>query len=754
MTDSGPCDYMLFVDGKAAGIVEAKAEGVTLGGVSAQARRYAETLPAHVKVWGRPLPLHYTSTGTETFFCDSRDPKPRSRRVFAFHRPETLLRLLEDAETPQARLMSLGSAHPLPAGGLRACQLEALQGLEKSFAADRPRALLQMATGSGKTYTACMLSWRLLKYARARRILFLVDRTNLGDQTLKEYQNFRAPGAASSFTDDYIVQHLRGRAIDKDAKVVITTIQRLYAILRGEEVDPEELDARDERSSWETWDEAGHDPVPVAYNPTIPVETFDHIIVDECHRSIYGIWRQVLEYFDARLTGLTATPGKHTLGFFDANLVSEYSYEHSVADGVNIGYEIYRIRTEIGERGGKLPSGYTTPVLDKRTRKRRWLELDEDLEYAPSDLDRSVTVPGQIRAVIRKFRDALFTELFTDRDDSWTPKTLVFAKDDNHAEEIVRIVLEEFATAKDYNGEGFCQKITYRVQEKPKELIRKFRMDPYPRIAVTVDMIATGTDIRPLEALIFMRDVRSDGYYEQMKGRACRSIGNGEFRAVTPNAVAKTRFVLVDAVGVSESRKTASQPLERKRMVPFDKLLEMVAQGLRDEDALSSLAGRLAALDKKLDDEERARLSGLAGGKDLPALASGLLRSIEPEHVQAVFEERKKAEPGITPEQVSEEERDAACAPFNSAKLRQALEDARRRAELVIDDLNTDSVLEDQTGFDLRTAQERVDKFKDFLENNTRIPRVCPICRKAGAGPRWICLPIYRAALLLTKKSV
>lgn len=723
-TQSGPCDYLLFIDGKAAGVIEAKAAGATLSGVSMQADRYTLTLPPHVKCWGSPLPLRYESNGEEVQFCDDRDPAPRSRQVFAFHTPQALLAWLGETSTLRARLREMwtNNSCALSTEQLRACQVEAVTGLEASLAADHPRALIQMATGAGKTFTACTFSWRLLKYAGARRILFLVDRANLGEQTLKEYQNYQPPHAAGRFTDIYNVQHLHGKVIAPDAKVVISTVQRLYSLLQGENIEDEELDARDERSAFETWRDCQRDPLPVTYNPAIPIETFDIIVVDECHRSIYGLWRQVLEYFDAHIIGLTATPTSHTLGFFNKNLVSEYPYERSVLDGVNMGYEIYRIRTEVGEDGGKIPSGFITRVRDKRTRALRYQELDEDLEYAPAQLDRSVTVPGQIRTVIRQFRDALFTELFTDRDDSWTPKTLIFAKDDYHAEEIVKIVREEFATAKDYNGEAFCRKITYRVTEKPKELIKQFRVEAYPRIAVTVDMIATGTDIRPLEALIFMRDVRSDGYYEQMKGRGCRSISDSSLQAVTPNAVSKTRFVLVDAVGVSESRKNASQPLERKKQVSFEKLLEMVAQGLREDDALSSLAARCITLNRKLQDNEAAlaKLAELTGGLDLHAVAAGLLQSLDPDHIQAVRAEREQQTGSpLTPEQIAEleeEEKDKACAPFNKAAYRQALVDALRQTDLVIDDTTPDAVRE--AGFDLREAQKRIDRFREFLTAN------------------------------------
>jgi type I restriction enzyme R subunit len=701
---AGPCDYLLFIDGKAAGVIEAKKQGVTLSGVAEQSEKYMAALPDHLAKWDTILRFDYESTSDETFFRDMRDPRPRSRRLFAFHKPNALHDWLKQPDTLRARLQSLP---PLNEAGLRDCQIEAIAGLENSLAEDRPRSLIQMATGAGKTFTACTFSHRLIKYGGAKRILFLVDRNNLGDQTLKEFQNFQPPGTANRFTDTYIVQHLRG-AIDPDAKVVITTIQRLYAMLRGQELDETEEDA----SNFETWaNESGEIP-PITYNPSIPIETFDFIITDECHRSIYGLWRQVLEYFDAHIIGLTATPSKHTLGFFNQNLVAEYPYERSVADGVNVGYEIFRIRTRIGEQGGTVEGAeFEVPVRDRRTRSIRYTRLDDNIEYTAKELDRSVTAPNQIRAVIQCFKDNLFTTLFPDRTGEWVPKTLIFAKDDNHAEEIVHIVREIFG-----EGNNFCKKITYRnTGEDPKSLIKAFRVDPLPRITVTVDMIATGTDIKPVECLIFMRDVKSEGYYEQMKGRGVRSIKDADLQAVTPDARTKTRFILIDAVGVSESKKNVSQPLERKRNISFDKLIDQIAQGRRDDDALSSLAGRLAALETKLDDDDKDRIIAVRNGKTLRDLSNDLLDAIDPDKIEAMATTRSGHNPPEDKIQIVQAElTETACRPFDDPKFRQLLKDIKQKSDIIIDDITTDEVLD--ASYDLKRAGERIQSFKDFIE--------------------------------------
>jgi type I restriction enzyme, R subunit len=704
---AGPCDYLLFVGGKAAGVIEAKKTGVTLSGVAEQSAKYMAKLPEHLARWQDTLRFDYESTGDETFFRDMRDPKPRSRRLFAFHRPETLLEWLKGSDTLRGRLQAFPE---LNRKGLRDCQIEAITELEKSFGDDRPRALIQLATGAGKTFTACSFSYRLIRHAGAKRILFLVDRNNLGDQTLKEFQNFLPHGAANRFTDTYIVQHLHSHRIDPDAKVVITTIQRLYSMLKGEELDPE----YEEASAFETWHGEEGEVPPLTYNPEIPIETFDFIVTDECHRSIYGLWRQVLEYFDASIIGLTATPSKHTLGFFNQNLVAEYPYERSVADGVNVGYEVYRIRTKVTEEGGKVEAaGFQVPVRDKRTRAVRYRELDDDIDYEGRDLDRSVVNPNQIRTILQTYKDRVFTELFPERSGEWLPKTLIFAKDDNHAEEIVLAVREVFG-----EGNDFAKKITYRnTGENPKTLIKAFRVDPFPRVAVTVDMIATGTDIKSVEVLIFMRDVKSEGYYEQMKGRGVRTIPDADLRAVTPDAQTKTRFILIDAVGVSETKKSASQPLERKHSVSFDALIDQIAQGRRDEDALSSLAARLAALDRKLEDEDRQKVAELTGGKTPRDLANALLDAIDPDEQHAEIE--RQHGPLTTPEQekaVIDVMVETACAPFDKPDTRNLLKLIKQKTEQVIDEVTTDEVL--GAAFDLKHAEETVTSFRTFIEDN------------------------------------
>ncbi len=702
--EAGFADYMLFVDRKAVGIVEAKREGTPLSGVATQSKKYLDGLPAHVQRVGTPLPFAYESTGVETVFRDVRDPDYRSRRVFSFHRPETLAGWAREADTLRARLKAMP---PLVVAGLRGCQVEAIAGLERSFAENRPRALIQMATGSGKTFTAVSSVYRLIKHAGANRVLFLVDRANLGRQTLKEFQQYATPDDGRKFTELYNVQRLSGGGIDPVSKVCISTIQRLYSMLRGEEMDQ----SLDEASLNEITSIAER-PKEVAYNPHIPIETFDFVVVDECHRSIYNVWRQVLEYFDATLVGLTATPSKQTLGFFDRNLVMEYNHERAVADGVNVGYDVYRIRTEIGERGGRVDAGFYVDYRDKATRQVRWGQLDETLEFTARELDRSVVAHDQIRTVVRAFRRRLFTDLFPDRAE--VPKTLIFAKDDSHAEDIVEIVQHEFG-----KGAEFCRKITYKTTEKPEELIAAFRNSYNPRIAVTVDMISTGTDIRPLEVVLFMRDVKSQTYYEQMVGRGTRTISETDLVSVTPDAKRKTHFVLIDAVGVTENAKnTDIRPLERKPTVAFDNLLRAVAYGSRDPDTLTTIASRLARLDRQLVERDRRNIREASGGEDPSDLANALLDAVDPDKQRRRAAEANATE-SPTQEQVAEAVADlaeTACTPFDSPELRDALVNLKQRSEQVIDRVSEDRVI--YAGYDYDKARQMVTNFERFIEEN------------------------------------
>lgn len=707
LTDVGPADYVLFVDRKPVGLIEAKREeeAVRLTTHEGQSNDYRLSKLKHLN--NDPLLFVYESTGQVTRFTDFGDPKPRSRQVFSFHRPETFRDRIRRQRSLRTRLLDLPV---LNTDGLRDCQINAINRLEKSFKDAHPKALIQMATGSGKTFTAISFIYRLLKFSKAGRILFLVDTKNLGDQAEQEFMSFLPNDDNRKFTELYGVQRLKSSYIAGDSQVYICTIQRMYSLLKGQEL-PESAENENPNES----SPLDRQPVGVAYNERLPIDFFDFIVIDECHRSIYNIWKQVLEYFDAFQVGLTATPDNRTFGYFNQNVVSEYGYEEALMDGVLVPYNVYLIETEISRRGASIWRGEYVDKREKLSRRKRWEQLDEDITYTAKQLDDDVVNPSQIRTVIRAFRDH-WKELFPQREE--LPKTLIFAKTDSHADDIINIVREEFAESND-----FCKKVTYNAED-PKGTLAQFRNNYHPRIAVTVDMIATGTDVRPLEIVFFMRDVRSRSYFEQMKGRGTRTVSLDDLKKVTPSAVyTKDHFVIVDAVGVSRSVKTDSRPLERKPTVPLKDLLQAVAVGARDEDIYTSLAGRLLRLNKQLTENEHQQLAARTGGLSLQTIARNLLDAYDPDMLENLRRETEESMGGAAPEQLELAFRerhdkilDDAGAVFNG-ELNLYIDNVRKIHEQVIDLVNIDQVThigweQDQQG----KAEALVMDFKAWLE--------------------------------------
>jgi type I restriction enzyme R subunit len=714
-TDTGPADYVLFVDKKAVGVIEAKREeeGQRLTAHEGQTEGYAMAKLKWVNN-KEPLPFLYESTGIITRFTDGRDPKPRSREVFSFHRPETIKEWLAQGDSLRERLQHIPELNPnhLPAKELRLrdCQEIAITNLETSFKADRPRALIQMATGAGKTYTAITAIYRLLKHSHGKRILFLVDTKNLGEQAEQEMMSYVPIDDNRKFTELYNVQRLKSSFVAKDSQVCISTIQRLYSILKdtpldeaAEEINPAEM-------------KQAKTPMPVVYNEKVPPEFFDFIFIDECHRSIYNLWQQVIDYFDASLIGLTATPDNRTYGFFRKNVVSDYSHEKAVADGVNVGNEIYVIETQITQQGAQISAQQQVERREKLTRKKRWEQQDEDEAYSATQLDRNIVNPDQIRTVIHTFREKL-PEIFPGRTE--VPKTLIFAKTDSHADDIIQTVREEFG-----EGNAFCKKLTYKIEEDPKSVLSDFRNAYFPRIAVTVDMIATGTDVKPLECLLFMRDVKSRNYFEQMKGRGTRTLDMDDLKKVTPSAVsAKTHYVIVDAIGVTKSLKTASQPLITKPTVPLKDLAMQVMMGATDEDTVSSLAGRLARLNKQLNVDDQRRIREASGGMELTQLVGKLFAAIDADNIEAkalqLAGQPIGTDPGDDKRQQAQAHLVGEAAKVLNGELVELIETIRRDKEQTIDHDNLDAVL--VAGWNKDTAnnaQALTDEFADYLKAN------------------------------------
>ncbi len=709
-TEVGVADYVLFVDGKPAGVIEAKKEeeGVRLTVHEEQSKYYADSKLKYLD--NDPLPFVYESTGTLTRFSDYRDPKPRSRPVFTFHRPETFREWLKQGSSLRRRVLDIPA---LQTEGLRDCQSVAIDKLEDSFRSNCPKALIQMATGSGKTFTAITSIYRLLTYAKARRVLFLVDTKNLGEQAEQEFMAYMPNDDNRKFSELYGVHRLKSSFVPTENQVYISTIQRLYAILKEEELDEKAEETNPAEIKWEK-----RQPLPVGYNPKLPIEFFDFVVIDECHRSIYNLWKQVLDYFDAFLIGLTATPDNRTFGFFNQNIVSEYTHEEAVTDGVNVGSDVYLIETEITAQGSKIWKGQYVDHREKLTRKKRWAQLDEDVVYSQKQLDDKVVNPSQIRTVIRTFKEHL-PEMFPDRTDGngecEVPKTLIFAKTDSHADDIIQIVREEFG-----EENRFCKKITYNSVD-PKSTLAQFRNDYHPRIAVTVDMIATGTDVKPLECLLFMRDVKSRNYFEQMKGRGTRTISLDDLKKVTPNAkYTKDHYVIVDAVGVTKSLKTDSRPLEKKPGEALKDLLAAITVGARDEDLFTSLANRLARLEKQLSEKEKSTFADKAKSKTIPEVIKDLLGAYNPDTLEDIRLRIERENPDAAPVEKEEKMKTLTAALQNQAastfngELNDYIENVRKAHEQIIDLLNPDKVT--TVGWDKDNKDKAWELIKTFAD--------------------------------------
>lgn len=608
-------DYFLFINGKAVGVLEAKREEVDVssGLVSEQVMTYARNVPPFYQTYQRPLPLLYKSNGKVVLFEDYRKEDSDFEEINRIHTPWEIVKIL-GIDAPFAGLPTLRSH------GLRACQYEAVTELEKSFRTGQNRALMVLATGAGKTYTACLTAYRMLAYTPMRRVLFLVDRNNLGKQAETEFGTFRLTENGDAFNTIYTVNRLKSAKVPVDSNVVISTIQRLFSLLKGEEIsDNDEDDEYDEGQE-----------IVLPGHPYLPHDFFDLIIIDECHRSIYGNWRKVLEYFDtARLIGLTATPVSETMAFFNNNRIVNYTLEKSILDGVNVDCRIYRIKTKATEEGGAIMEGDKLKVETRYTGEVKQVSNKETKSYTKEELNRSIINPAQIKLILTTYRDVVYSELFNDpqreANMDYLPKTLIFALNEAHATNIVNIAKEVFGRTDD----RFVQKITYSAGDS-NELIRQFRNDKDFRIAVTCTLVATGTDVKPLEVVMFMRDVASLPLYTQMKGRGVRTIGDELLRNVTPNALSKDCFYLIDAVGVTEHEHIIPQPYEgpEGETITLKELLERIAHGYLPDAYLKRLASTLSRLYNKANTAQRNEFVRLAQD-DMKELSKRIYDALE-----------------------------------------------------------------------------------------------------------------------------
>ena len=674
-------DYFLFINGKAVGVLEAKREDIDAfsNKVCEQAALYARNVPNIYQTYQKPLPFIFTSNGKDLYF----------KQIMSIPTPHELVKKLGIEDT-------FAGLPTLKKKGLRDCQYEAVTELEKSFRNGQNRALMVLATGAGKTYTACLTAYRMLSYTSMRRVLFLVDRNNLGKQAEGEFGTFRLTENGDAFNTIFTVNRLRSSSIPSDSNVVISTIQRLFSFLKGEDVGDNDDDDENEPI----------EEVTLPPNPNLPHDYFDMIIIDECHRSIYGNWRKVLEYFDtARLVGLTATPIPETMAFFNNNRIVNYTLEKSIVDGVNVDCRVYRIKTQATENGGAILEGENVKEETRYTGEVKTICNKETKTYTNKELNRSIINPAQIKLILSTYRDVVYEELFNDpqRDKNldYLPKTLIFALNEAHATNIVQIAKEVFERTDD----RFVQKITYSVGDS-NELIRQFRNDKDFRIAVTCTLVATGTDVKPLEVVMFMRDVESLPLYIQMKGRGVRTIGDEQLRNVTPNAFSKDCFYLVDAVGVTEHEKTIPTATDEPttKTITLKELLERISHGYIPDEYLKQLAATLARIYNKADDSQRKEFARLAND-DMKELSARIYDALE----------KGILPPFITAEEPNLERKGLVSPLANHADARKFL------LILAAGFVNTLMPGEDtliSKGFSIEDAKNTTEAFEEFCKEN------------------------------------
>lgn len=701
-------DYILYLDGKAIAVLEAKREENKLGlEVAEQAQNYGNILPDWVQAWKTPLPFIFLCNGDLLLFKDMREAKPSYKVIKKMFTPKEIVNLAgDDIKSQFAKLPALPPVGPK---GLRECQFEAITNLEISFKQGLKKALIVLATGAGKTFTACTAAYRLLNYMGAKRVLFLVDRNNLGKQAEGEFGTYKLTETGNAFSDEYIVHRLRSVEKIGNASVVISTIQRLFATLTGQEVDEPDDDEEMEHDE----DTPGKQ-VQLTGNVLLPSDFFDVIIIDECHRSIYGDWQQVLTYFNnAKIIGLTATPTPEAMAFFNKNRIVNYTLEKSIADGVNVPPRVYRIKTEISEAGGTLNEGEKVTKVSNLTGKGQNQKQKYDKDYTKTELDRSVVVPSQIETVVRAYKDAIYESLYPEREKNWymIPKTLFFAKKESHAQDILKAIekvfKDEFPDKK--LPEHFAQLITCKSGNS-NQLISDFRNNKDFRIAITVTLVATGTDVRPLEVLVFMRDINSEVLYTQMKGRGCRTIDDDKLRNVTTNANSKDFYYLIDAVGVTEHEKSMPTPNGgegRKKVLSLKDLLEHLAHGEVSNENLNLLAGYLSNVNKKAEPEDLIELNELIKTTAIKQICLDIYAAIDPDN--KAFPEYKDINDPNT------ERKALISALINNVKARKKLLEVNAGfIKIAVEE--TDKLI--SAGFSKEQSKQYIDSFEKYLEEN------------------------------------
>ena len=703
-------DYLLFVDDKAIAVLEAKREENPLG---EDVQKQAEDYAAHPQSWyglwyDNLIPLVYLANGNKIYFKNMLVPDAEYIELKEMHSPKEMLQKIN-------RKSAYGALPHLEKRGLRDCQYEAEMEFESAIKDGKKKSLAVLATGSGKTYLACLASYRLLNYTSVKRVLFLADRNNLARQAESEFSQFDRTEDQTEMSALYEIKRLKHDS-DVKADIVISTIQKLFAVLTGQQLSEDREDAEDERTAQEE-EKEDKSVVQLGGDLRIPPDHFQLIIVDECHRSIYGKWKAVLDYFSgAHILGLTATPTPEAYTFFNNNIIKKYTYDESVVDGVNVPSRVYRIITQVTAHGGAIRAGTRVTETARRTGREITYTAGERIDYAPNALDRSVVNRDQLREVLTSYKKAIYEDMYPEREKKWEyiPKTLIFAKDDNHATEIVEAVREVFGPEFESGEvpEHFVQKITYTSGDS-NGLIRDLRTEKGFRIAVTVTLVATGTDVKPLEVVLFMKDVYSDVLYTQMKGRGCRSLKEEKLQEVTPNAVSKDCYYIVDAVGVTEHEKVIPHPgTDQKpgeKVLSLEHLLEHLAHNELSDENLWLLRDYCAAIHRRYENNPLF-------GRHLDAFISvfGFAPRTIANNIQEAFDA------SILPEYSSPSEENTVrmslieCLMMSLPARRKLLE--MQRGYVARTEEDPDELI--YAGFSKETARDFIQNFEKYLTDN------------------------------------
>lgn len=708
-------DYLLFVDDKAIAVVEAKREENPLGeDVKVQAENYANTPKDWYGVWfPGQIPLVYLANGKRIYYKNLLHRGSRYEEIPCMHSPKKMLQLIGQSS-------EYGALPYLDKNGLRECQYQAEIKFEESIKEGKKKSLAVLATGSGKTYLACLATYRLLNYTSAQRVLFLADRNNLSRQAESEFCKFNRTEGQQEMSSLYEIKRLR-KDTDIKADIVISTIQKLFAVLTGATLeDDESEDVEDEKIFSEEDDTK---LIELGDNLKLSPDHFQLIIVDECHRSIYGKWRAVLDYFSgAHVLGLTATPTPEAYAFFNENVIEKYSYDDSVVDGVNVPSRVYRVITKVTTHGGTIKAGSTVEEICRRTDEqskgasRSQVVFQNSIEYKSNVLDRSVVNVSQIKEVLETYKTAIYDELYPDRERKWEyiPKTLIFAKDENHASQIVDLVEEVFSSEFEAGNvpEHFVQKITYKGGNS-NDLIRDLKNEKDFRIAVTVTLVATGTDVPPLEVVLFMKDVQSEVLYTQMKGRGCRTIGDDKLKEVTPNANTKEFFYIVDAVGVTEHSKGIPHPVigpgHKEKVLTLEQLLERLAHNELSDDNLCLLSNYCAMINHRYDNNQLF-------GRHLDYFITTY--GFAPKEIAYKINEafsQQSLPPYNSPSEHNTERMDLIFDLISNIQARDKLLEMQQ-GYIIKTDNDPDELI--YSGFSIETAKSFIDEFEKYLDKN------------------------------------